>query len=69
MGKDVKQMTSGKKERPAIIKFFTDFFDAIAKGDLAVKLSLLFMGAGYFARKQIVKGIIMMVTELVFIDL
>lgn len=67
MGKDVKQMTSGTKERPAIIKFFTDFFDAIVKGDLAVKLSLVFMGAGYFARKQIIKGIIMMITEVVFI--
>ena len=47
-------------------KFFKEFCIAVAKGDIFVKLSLLFMGAGYFARKQIINGIIMMLLEAVF---
>lgn len=48
-------------------KYFKDFGTAIAKGDLAVKSSLVVMGAGYFARKQIVKGILMTILEVLFI--
>ena len=40
---------------------------SIAKGDIWVKLSLIIMGAGYFGRKQIVKGIIMTLFEVAFI--
>lgn len=47
--------------------YFKEFGTAVAKGDIFVKLSLLFMGAGYFARKQIINGIIMMLLEVVFI--
>ena len=47
-------------------KFFKEFCIAVSKGDIFVKLSLLFMGAGYFARKQIINGIIMMLLEAVF---
>ena len=47
-------------------KFFKEFCTAVSKGDIFVKLSLLFMGAGYFARKQIINGIIMMLLEAVF---
>lgn len=47
-------------------KFFKEFCIAVSKGDIFVKLSLLFMGAGYFARKQIINGIIMMLLEVVF---
>ena len=44
--------------------YFKDFFTAIAKGDIWVKLSLLIMGAGYFGRKQIVRGILMTILEV-----
>lgn len=47
--------------------FFKDFGTAVAKGDLFVKLSLLWWGAGYFRRKQFIKGIIMTLLEVVVI--
>ena len=43
------------------------FGDALAKGDIWVKLSAVIMGAGYFARKQIVNGILMTAVEIGFI--
>jgi arabinogalactan oligomer/maltooligosaccharide transport system permease protein len=48
-------------------RYFKNFGVAFAKGDIWVKLSALFMGAGYFARKQIINGIIMMLLEAVFV--
>ena len=47
--------------------YFKEFGTAIAKGDIGVKLSLLVMGAGYIARKQIINGLIMIALEAVFI--
>lgn len=47
----------------AIGGFFSSFGTAVAKGDFAVKLSLLWMGAGYARRKQYVKAVIMTVLE------
>jgi len=38
-----------------------------AKGDIFVKLSILIMGAGYFRRRQIIKGLIMTVFQVVII--
>lgn len=40
---------------------------AFADGDVWVKLSALIMGAGYFGRGQIAKGILMTLVEIVFI--
>lgn len=40
----------------AIASFFSDFFMDIKQGDLWVRLSLVVFGAGYFGRKQYVKG-------------
>jgi arabinogalactan oligomer/maltooligosaccharide transport system permease protein len=40
----------------ALVSYFTQFYWAIREGDIWVRLSLLFFGAGYFGRKQIVKG-------------
>lgn len=51
----------------AIAKYFKTLGIALAKGDIWVKLSTIFMGAGYFARKQIVNGILMMAVEIAFI--
>ena len=47
----------------AIGMFFSSFGTAMAKGDIWVKLSLLWMGAGYARRKQYVKAAIMTVLE------
>jgi arabinogalactan oligomer/maltooligosaccharide transport system permease protein len=51
----------------SIGKYFKDFGVAVAKGDVWVKLSMIIMGAGYFARKQVIKGIIMTLVEVAFI--
>lgn len=51
----------------SIGNYFKDFGTAVAKGDIGVKLSLLIMGAGYFARKQIINGLIMIALEAVFV--
>ena len=47
--------------------YFKEFGTAVAKGDIGVKLSLLVMGAGYIARKQIINGLIMIALEVVFL--
>ncbi len=51
----------------SIGNYFKEFATAIAKGDIGVKLSLVIMGAGYAARKQIINGIIMTLLEAVFV--
>ena len=56
-----------KKFLNAFKKYFADFGQAVAKGDIWCKLSLLVMGAGYWGRKQIVKGIMMTLLEVVVI--
>ena len=43
--------------------FFSSFGTAVAKGDLFVKLSLLWWGAGYVRRKQYIKAVIMTALE------
>ena len=50
-----------------IARFFTEFGTAMAKGDLFVKLSLLWWGAGYFRRKQYVKALLMTLLEIAVI--
>lgn len=47
-----------------IANYFKDFGHAIVKGDIWVKLSLIIMGAGYFGRKQICRGILMTLLEV-----
>ena len=51
----------------AIGKFFSEFGTAFAKGDAFVKLSAVWMGAGYARRKQYVKAVIMTVFEVAVI--
>lgn len=41
--------------------------NAVKKGDLATKLSMLFMGAGNIARGQIVKGLLFLAIEISYI--
>jgi len=50
---------------------FLNFFKGVAvdfaEGDFFVKLSVLIMGAGYFRRKQIIKGILVTLFQVVII--
>ena len=48
-------------------RFFRGFGEAVAKGDLFVKLSLIWMGAGYFRRKQYVKSVLITIFEALII--
>lgn len=47
--------------------YFGDFGRSIAKGDIWTRLSLVVMGAGYIGRKQIIKGILITLLEVVII--
>lgn len=47
--------------------FFADFGRAISDGDWAVRLSLVWFGAGYARRKQYVKAVIMTLLEIALI--
>ena len=58
-----KIMEPSKAFFGAIGRFFREFGTSVAKGDLFVKLSLIWMGAGYIRRKQIIKGILMTLLE------
>lgn len=51
----------------AIGRFFAEFGAAFAKGDIFVKLSVLWWGAGYVRRKQYIKALLMTVLEAVII--
>ena len=51
----------------AIGGFFTEFGTAVVKGDAFVKLSLIWMGAGYAKRKQYVKAVLMTLLEIAVI--
>lgn len=46
-----------------IARFFAEFAMAMAKGDLFVKLTLVWWGAGYLRRKQYVKALLMTLLE------
>lgn len=48
-------------------KYFRDFYVAVKNGDIWTRSSLLVLGAGYFGRKQFVKGILMTLLEIGFI--
>lgn len=56
-----------KKALSAIGNYFKNLGIAFVKGDIWVKLSAIVMGVGYFARKQIINGIIMLLVEAVFV--
>lgn len=56
-----------KNKFNSIQNYFKNFAAALAKGDSWVKLSLVWMGAGYAARKQIVNAVIMTLLEVVFV--
>lgn len=51
----------------AVGSFLGSFVNALVKGDLFVKLSLVWMGAGYCRRKQFVKSILVTIFEVAVI--
>ena len=53
----------GLKFKAFGIKYYTFF----KEGDLGVKLSFILMGTGAFFRKQIAKGLVYLIFELLFI--
>ena len=48
----------------SIMSGLSKYKEAIVKGDLFVKLSFLWMGAGYFRRKQYIKSLIITLFEI-----
>ena len=56
-----------KKKETAQDSFLKEFIQAVKKGDFFVKLSFIWMGAGYIARKQFIKGILMTLLEVAVI--
>lgn len=69
MSKNVKSKENNpvKEFFRAVGKFFGEFGEAVAKGDGAVKASLIVAGAGYIRRKQIIKGILATLLEIAVI--
>ena len=65
MEKTVRKQRSGFPG--SFSSFLSDFGEAVAKGDFFVKLSLLIMGAGYFRRRQILKGLFVTVIQVAFL--
>ncbi len=66
--KKLKQLTIqihslGSKMKKGFLNLFQDF----RFGDIYVKLSLLFMGIGFFRRHQIIKGILFSILQIGFI--
>ena len=48
-------------------RFFQEFGEAVTKGDLSVKLSMIWMGAGYARRRQYVKSALITIYEVLVI--
>lgn len=46
--------------------FFDEIVTSIVKGDIWTRLSLVIMGAGYIGRKQIAKGVIITIVQIVY---
>lgn len=64
MEKSKGKIASGLR---AIAQYFEGFAESVKKGDLFVKLSLIWMGAGYFRRRQYVKAVLITIFEIAVI--
>lgn len=63
-------MSTGLKDKKKKVNEFATPYtlkNALVKGDLATKLSVLIMGAGNIARGRVVKGILFFLSELAFV--
>ena len=60
-----------KANKNKIKEFQTEYtvINGLTKGDVFTKLSAVILGAGNFARKEFVKGILFLLTEVIFIAL
>lgn len=56
-----------KKLLGSLKKYFCDFGESVAKGDIWTKLSLVIFGLGYMAKGQVIKGILMTALEAIII--
>lgn len=56
-----------KKLLGSLKKYFCDFGESVAKGDIWTKLSLIIFGLGYMAKGQVIKGILMTALEAIII--
>lgn len=64
MGKEKKEKSPVAVFFGAIGTFLKEFGEAVSKGDWAVKASLIVAGAGYWRRKQIIKGFLVTLLEI-----
>ena len=60
-------MSKKKNKNKEGFHYFSDLGRAVSKGDGWVKSSMLIMGAGYFGRGQIIRGIIACLVEALFV--
>ncbi len=60
-------MNKLKSGLSSVGQFFADFGHAVADGDIFVKLSLVWFGAGYLGRRQYIKAVIMTLFEAAII--
>ena len=47
-------------------RYIADFGKSFSEGDIYVKLSAVIMGAGYFGRKQYIKGLLITLFQFAF---
>lgn len=59
-----KQKAGPDSLKGMTIGLVKEFAEAVSKGDIFVKLSLLWMGAGYAARKQYIKALLVTVFQI-----
>ena len=62
-----KRKQQRKESVQSVGRYFSEAWQAFTKGDVWVKLSSVLMGTGYFARKQIINGLLVMLAEAGFI--
>ena len=55
------------KRKPSEFATVYTVTNALKKGDILTRLSFILLGAGNIARKQIVKGLIFLFTEICYI--
>ena len=60
-----------KVKKSKVNDFYTEYTvqNAIKKGDIFTRLSMIILGAGNFARKEFIKGILFLLSEFTFIGI
>ena len=62
-------MDSKESKKPKNSDFYTEYTvsNAVKRGDIFTKLSMIILGTGNFARKEIIKGILFLLSEISFL--